>query len=91
MFLPDPLEGAFGLDIGELSIKLVQLKCRRHFSRPPSFSVKEIRSIAISPGCIMNGELLQPEIVRKKLLHLLGRDGYGFSPIKSPWAVVDLP
>lgn len=42
------------------------------------------------PGWIVNGEIQQPENVRKKLLQILGKDGKS-KPIKSLWVVADLP
>lgn len=90
MFLSSPFTDAFGLDIGDLSLKLVQLSKRYGFRQEPSFVVKEIRSLRLPPGYIVNGELQQPEMVRKKLLQILGREGK-LKPIKSPWVVADLP
>lgn len=96
MFGQNPFYDAFGLDIGDLSIKLVQLEKSSHLVRMPSlgfqpyYKIKEVRSIKLPPGYIVNGEIQQPENVRKKLLHLLGKDN-DLKPIKSPWTVVDLP
>lgn len=85
MLFNNPYNGAFGLDIGDLSIKLVQLKkTNRHYS------VSAMQNVALPPGYIVNGEIVQPEMVRKKLLHLLGRDGV-LKYIDSPWVVADLP
>lgn len=90
MFLSNPLEGAFGLDIGDLSIKLVQLRRHHPPFKEPVFSVEEIRRVTLPLGYIVNGEIQQPELVRKKLLHLLGKDGQN-KPIQSRWVVADLP
>lgn len=90
MFLSNPFPGAFGLDVGDLSIKLVQLARRHLLGRPGYFKLKELRTIAMPPGAIVNGEILQPEIVRKKLMRLLGGGG-GLPPIRSRWVVANLP
>ena len=92
MFLNNPFTGAFGLDIGDLAIKLLQLEKQwRGFRKPSMFVVKNSRTVNLPPGYIVNGELQQPEMVRKKILQILGKDGGKFKPITSPWAVVDLP
>lgn len=90
MFLNNPFTDAFGLDIGDLSIKLLQLERRTAFHKQPMFVVKNSRSVNLPPGYIVNGELQQPEMVRKKLLQLLGKDGQQ-KPIHSPWVIADLP
>ena len=90
MFLRNPYLGAFGLDIGDLSIKLVQLERRGSFFQPSYYKVKELRGVELLPGCIADGELQQPEMVRKKILQLLGKEGKNKS-IKSPWVVANLP
>lgn len=90
MFLTNPFPGAFGLDIGDLAIKLVRLSQRHHLGRDPYFKIEEVRGTNLPPGLIVNGEIEQPEIVRKKILHLLGKDG-SQKPIRSSWVVADLP
>lgn len=90
MFITNPLPEAFGLDIGDLSVKLVQLKRHAHPGRPIYFTVQQMRSVGLPNGAIINGEILQPEVVRKKILHILGKDG-AYPKIKSPWVVADLP
>lgn len=91
MILGNPFAGAFGLDIGDLSIKLIRLKKIHRWRRPDFYSVDELRSINLPPGYIVNGELQQPEMVRKKILYLLGKEGKKWPEIKSPWVVADLP
>ncbi len=90
MFLTNPFPGAFGLDIGDFSIKLVRLG----FIKPPfkegDFELQDIRTTTLPPGVIVDGEIQQPEIARKKILHLLGRDGTQ-KMVKSPWVVANLP
>jgi type IV pilus assembly protein PilM len=91
MFLRNPFAGAFGLDIGDLSIKLVKLK-RQHLPRQAvNYIIEEMRTINLPPGYIVDGEIQQPEMVRKKILQLLGKDGGKYKPIKTPWVVADLP
>jgi len=90
MLLHNPFSDGFGLDIGDLSIKLVQL-APVAFYRKQVFKIKELRTTSLPPGLIANGEIQQPELVRKKLLHLLGKEGGSFKPIKSPWVAANLP
>jgi type IV pilus assembly protein PilM len=90
MLLRSPFSGAFGLDIGDLSIKLVQLAPSAFYERQ-YFKIKELRTTSLPPGLIVNGEIQQPELVRKKLLYLLGKDGGNFKPIDSSWVVANLP
>lgn len=92
MFLNNPFPGAFGLDISDLSLKLVQFKRHQPLGRPSYFSLETLRSARLSPGCIVNGEIEQPENVRKKIIHLLGQDADKvYPPITSPWVVAALP
>lgn len=90
MFNNNPFEGAFGLDIGDLSLKLVQLSSAPIFSRDKRYKIEHMAYINLPPGYIVNGEIQQPEMVRHKLLQLLGKDGHG-KKIKTPWVVADLP
>lgn len=91
MFFSNTFAGAFGLDIGDLSIKLLQLKRGGAFGTSQNFVVSELRMVPLSPGLIVNGEIEQPELVRKKLLQILGIEGKLYPPIKSKWAITDLP
>lgn len=92
MFLRNPFKNAFGLDIGDLSLKLAQIKKKTgYFGRPDSYTIKTLRTINLPPGIIVNGEIQQPELARKKLLFLLGKEGGKFEPINSPWVVANLP
>ncbi|MFA6486456.1 MAG: type IV pilus assembly protein PilM [Candidatus Magasanikbacteria bacterium] len=91
MLLDNPFHDAFGLDIGDLSIKLIRLAKHNRFRQTPYFSVADVRTVALPPGYIVDGELQQPELVRKKLLFLLGKEGKKYRPIRSPWVVADLP
>ena len=90
MFFSNPFPDAFGLDIGDLSIKLVQLAAPSRLTPHAGITIKEIRTLNLAPGLIVNGEIQQPELVRKKILHLL-EGGEGRRRITSPWVVADLP
>lgn len=97
MFPQNPFPGAFGLDIGDLSMKLIKLGSRKRpclehgLSWHNYFEVEDMRSISMPAGYIQNGELVQPENVRRLLLVLLGKEGKKYPPIDSPWVVSDLP
>lgn len=90
MLLRNPFADAFGINIGDLSIKLVQLEPSAFYQRQ-YFKIKELRTTSLPPGLIINGEIQQPEFVRKKILYLLGKEGGKFKPIRSPWVVANLP
>lgn len=90
MFLTNPFPDAFGLDIGDLSIKLVQLRRHDPLKGSQRFTIETMRSIGLPTGVIINGEIQQPEVVRKKILHLLGKDE-AYPRIDSPWVVAGLP
>lgn len=84
-------ENAFGLDISDLSVKLVQLRNISFLSREPRFSLRAYRTMPLPPGLIVNGELEQPEEVRKLIQELLS-DGRGQRPpIKGYWVVASIP
>lgn len=91
MLLSNPFAGAFGLNIDDLSLKLVQLRPRHTLGKKENFTVNTVRTLALPPGLIVNGEIEQPEMVRKKLLRLLGAEGDLYPPIRSKWVVADLP
>ncbi len=90
MFGNNPFEDAFGLDIGDLSLKLVWLSVAKKQKDQIIYKIRDSRRIALPPGYIINGEIQQPEMVRKKLLQLLDKVGYD-KKINSPWVVADLP
>ncbi len=90
MFGNNPFDDAFGLDIGDLSLKLIQLRIDKKQKGKIIYKIKDSRQIALPPGYIINGEIQQPEMVRKKLLQLLDKVGYD-KKITSPWVVADLP
>ncbi|KKQ27821.1 MAG: Type IV pilus assembly protein PilM [Candidatus Magasanikbacteria bacterium GW2011_GWC2_37_14] len=86
----NPFPGAFGLDIGDLSIKLIQIENQSFFNSKPTYNLKNYRSIELPPGLIVNGELEKPEEVRRRIMRLLKGRG-DEKPITSPWVVVALP
>lgn len=90
MFGHNPFEDAFGLDIGDLSLKLVQLGISKNKKGVNTYKIKNYRQIPLPAGCIVNGEIQQPEMVRKKLLQLLDKSERN-KKITSPWVVADLP
>lgn len=92
MFLTsNPFYGAFGLDFGDSSIKLVQIIKKFNLRGRPSFELKHLRKVDLLPGCIAQGEILQPEAVKQKILHLLGYEGNEFKKINCPWLTFNLP
>lgn len=90
MFL-NPFPDAFGLDIGDLSIKAVLLRntTRRRFSR--SFESVTVRATKLPRGLVENGIVQEPEKVRKYIHHLLHDVMDSARPIKSQWVVAGLP
>lgn len=90
MLINNPFAEAFGLDIGDSSIKLVRLKKIRRPYLSTYYEISDIRQIALPPGCVASGEILQSELVREKIRLLLSHRK-GTSAIKSPWVVADLP
>jgi len=85
-----PYPNAFGLDIGDLSIKIVELENRTGHHRVPSFKLKNLREMTLPPGLIVNGEIQEPEKVRKYIQHLL-EGKKGTKPIDGKWVVATLP
>ncbi len=85
-----PFPGAFAIDIGDLSLKVVQLKNTTRDAQKPSYEITNIRSTSLPAGFIVNGELEQPEQVRKYLQHLLA-GGKGHKPIQSRWVAISIP
>ncbi|PIZ95773.1 MAG: hypothetical protein COX80_03515 [Candidatus Magasanikbacteria bacterium CG_4_10_14_0_2_um_filter_33_14] len=91
MFSANPFPGAFGLDISDLSIKLVQLENVSHENSEPSFNIKNVRNISLPPGLIINGEIMAEAQVIHYIQKLLKGSNQKEKPIKSPWVVINLP
>lgn len=91
--LSNPFPGAFGLDIADLSVKVVQLQYPQRLfrSKEPRFEAVVARSTQLPPGLITNGEPQEPEKLRRYLQHIIEGTGDGALPIKSPWVVASLP
>lgn len=88
--LGNPFSNAFGLDLGDLSAKLVQLKNVSFPYRQLRYELKNYRAINFPAGTIVNGEIQKPEEVRRCLQELL-QGNKEQKPIKNPWVVVGLP
>ncbi len=89
--LLSPFPNAIGLDINDLSIKLVQLKNISRRSKGSSFVLSSARKTSLPHGLIADGIIQEPEKVRKYLQHILNKKGSNGTKIKSPWAVCSLP
>lgn len=87
----NPFHNAFGLDINDESIKLVQLQNRTSGSRSASYRYVTHRETRLPEGLIVNGELKEPETVRKYMQHLLKGDGSKKERIRGNWCVVSVP
>lgn len=87
----NPFPNAFGLDIGDLSIKAVQLRKCGLNHKLPRYELVTCRSINLPPGLIVNGELEKPEEVRKYIQKLIRGISKQQKPIWSPWVVAALP
>lgn len=90
MFL-NPFPSAIGLDISDLSIKVVQLRNLSHRSRQPTYELVAARSTALPHGLIIDGELQYPEKVRKYIDHLLCPKTKSRPPINARWVVASVP
>lgn len=85
-----PYPNAFGLDIGDLSIKVVELKnisVRKHI---PYFRLVVARHTNPPPGLIVDGEIQSPEEIRTYIRHLLD-GGNGQKAITGKWVVATIP
>lgn len=87
-----PFDSAFGLDISDLSIKVVQLQNMTSRRRSASFDVVTCTSIQLPPGLIVNGDIIEPEKVRVLIQELLHGPAERKKPlIESNWVVASLP
>lgn len=87
----NPFPQAFGLDIGDLSLKLVQLNNISNRWSGPRYQARAVRSLHLPYGLIVNGELQRPEQVRHYIKKLLQGNGKTQKSVKSPWVVAGLP
>lgn len=88
----NPFSNAFGLDVADLSIKVVQLRRVNDWKKEGiRHELVTARSTQLPPGLIVNGELQEPEKVRRYIQHLLKETADGQPPITSPWVVASLP
>ncbi len=87
----NPFPHAFGIDISDLSIKMVQLNNISRRRRGKSFELVNARSTRLPHGLIVDGELEKPEAVRKYLLHLFEKNTRKDRFYRSPWVVASVP
>lgn len=88
----NPFPHAIGLDIGDLSIKMVQLNNISGRKKGNAFELITARSTQIPHGLIVNGELEKPEAVRKYILHLFEKKLFQKDRFyKTPWVVASIP
>ncbi len=85
-----PYPNAFGLDIGDLSIKVVELKNISGGKHAPRYRLKIARQTSIPPGLIVDGEIQSPEQVRTYIKHLL-EGAKDEKPIAGKWVVATIP
>ncbi len=88
--LSHPFPHAFGIDIGDRSVKLVQLKNVEKL-RSTTFAPVAMRMCPLEPGLVVNGLIEQPEALRKKIEQLIRGSNKGEKSIKSPWVVASVP
>jgi type IV pilus assembly protein PilM len=88
LFHPHP--HAFGLDIGDLSIKVVALEHISGRKRQPAFRLVTAREVTLPPGLIVNGEFQSPEQVQTYVAHLL-KGGTHDKPLTGTWVVATIP
>ncbi len=86
----NPFNNAFGLDINDQIIRLVQLKNQTNYYG--QFEIVNVRSINLPSGLIQNGELIKPEDLRHYILKLLKANKHKkLKSIKGNWVVASLP
>ncbi|PIR03253.1 MAG: hypothetical protein COV60_01305 [Candidatus Magasanikbacteria bacterium CG11_big_fil_rev_8_21_14_0_20_43_7] len=86
----NPYPNAFGLDIGDLSIKVVALQNISGRKRTPRFRLDVARQTGLPPGLILDGEIQSPEQVRTYIKHLL-EGSKGEKAITGKWCVATIP
>ncbi len=85
----NPFKKAFGLDIGDRSIKIAQLKQRQISRGGFHYELAHASSLSLPEGLITNGEIAQPEeIIRLLKTHLAQKNVH---LEKIPWVASCLP
>jgi len=89
----NPFPNAFGLDIGDVSLKIVQLRNISSRTRTPTYELMGAKTADIPDGWITNGIVEKPEDVRNAIAQLLKKDVPKTiqRATKSPWVVASLP
>jgi type IV pilus assembly protein PilM len=91
MFL-NPFPNALGLDINDLSIKVVQLRNISRRRIGPAFELVAARKVTLPHGLVTNGVIHEPERVRTYIRHLLDKkDKNGNNLVFTNWVVASLP
>jgi type IV pilus assembly protein PilM len=86
-----PYPNAFGIDIGNTSIKMVQLRSSAVLWTAPKYKLQCAREVRLAPGLFEQGRLEKPESVRRYLQKLLDNKSHKDVFIKSEWVVASLP
>ncbi|MBI5731763.1 MAG: type IV pilus assembly protein PilM [Candidatus Magasanikbacteria bacterium] len=88
--LINPFQGAYGLDLGDRSVKIVQLRRKRKNWRSNGYILTHASHLELPEGLIDNGEIQKPEEVIQLLKkHLAKKECRAVAKI--PWAAVCLP
>ena len=85
----NPFKQAFGLDLGDRSIKIIQLKERGIARGSFKYELAHASSFDLPEGLIVNGEILKPEEIIRLLKEHLSKKGVKLNTI--PWTVTCLP
>ena len=85
----NPFPNAFGLDMSDRSIKVVQL--RRLRGRLPAYALVSAGAVRLPEGIIERGEIIEPEKTRTHIRELLAGEKKARKPIASKWVVASLP
>lgn len=85
-----PFPQAFGIDISDLSIKIVQLSNISYLRNKATFKLNTARKTQLPPGIVVNGIIEKPEKLRLIIKKLL-QGNKQQKTIRSPWVVASLP
>ncbi len=88
--LVSPFPHAFGLDISDTAIKLVQLYNTSVLYNKPHYTLSAARTVELPPGLIVDGDIQQPEPVRSYVQKIL-QGNKKKDAITSPWVVASVP